>query len=306
MAGIEEVEFIWKDGELVPWAQATTHVLTHSLHYGSAVFEGLRAYKTEKGAAIFRLRDHMQRLVNSAKMTFMDIPYSVDELCEATIEVVKKNNLPSCYIRPIVYRGYGSLGVDPRNAPVNVVIAAWSWDSYLGEDALANGVDVMVSSWRQRSANSTPPGIKAAGSYFNSALAHMEASMNGFTEAILLNEDGKVCEGSGENLFIVKGGKLLTPPLSDGILEGITRDSVMTVAKDLGYEVVEQSLVRSQLYTADEVFFTGSAAELTPIGSIDRREIGKPGAITKAIQARFFDVVAGKVEEHKDWLTYVG
>ncbi len=306
MAGIPEVEFIWKNGELVPWDQATTHVLSHSLNYGSAVFEGLRAYKTDKGAAIFRLRDHMERLVNSAKMTFMDIPYSVDELCEATIKVVKENNLPSCYIRPIAYRGYGSLGVDPRNAPVEIAIAAWPWEAYLGADALKHGVDVMVSSWRQRSANSTPPGIKAAGSYFNSALAHMEAEMNGFTEAILLNEDGKVCEGSGENLFIVKKGKVMTPPLSDGLLEGITRDSVITVAKDLGYEVLECSLVRSQLYTADEVFFTGSAAELTPIASVDRREIGKPGEITKAIQARFFDIVGGKVEEHKDWLTYVG
>jgi branched-chain amino acid aminotransferase len=306
MAGIPEVEFIWKNGELVPWDQATTHVLSHSLNYGSAVFEGLRAYKTDKGAAIFRLRDHMERLVNSAKMTFMDIPYSVDELCEATIKVVKENNLPSCYIRPIAYRGYGSLGVDPRNAPVEIAIAAWPWEAYLGADALKHGVDVMVSSWRQRSANSTPPGIKAAGSYFNSALAHMEAEMNGFTEAILLNEDGKVCEGSGENLFIVKKGKVMTPPLSDGLLEGITRDSVITVAKDLGYEVLECSLVRSQLYTADEVFFTGSAAELTPIASVDRREVGKPGEITKAIQARFFDIVSGKVEEHKDWLTYVG
>ncbi len=302
---IPEVEFIWKDGELVPWASATTHVLSHSLHYGSAVFEGLRCYSTPNGPAIFRMREHYERLKRSAGMVFMDIPFSVDELCDATVELIAKNGLPSAYVRPLVYRGYGAMGVNPMEAPVNVIIAAWSWDSYLGAEALENGIDVCVSSWRQRTANSCPPGIKAAGSYFNSALANMEAKSNGFAEAILLHEDGRVCEGSGENLFIVKNGKVITPPLSDGILEGITRDSVITIAREMGYEVEEASLVRSQLYTADEVFFTGSAAELTPIGSVDRRVIGKPGPVTKAIQKEFFAVVEGGTDAHQDWLTFV-
>ena len=305
MAGLREAKYIWKDGQFVAWKDANTHVLTHSLHYGSAVFEGLRAYETKQGPAVFRLREHMERLKQSAAMTFMEFDYSVDELCCAVVDLIKKNELPRCYIRPIVYRGYGALGVDPRNAPVNVVLAAWIWDSYLGADALANGVDVAVSSWRQRSANSTPPGIKAAGSYFNSALAHMEASQNGFTEAILLNEDGKVCEGSGENLFTVKDGQIFTPPLSDGILAGITRDSVIKIALNLGYAVNEVSLVRSQLYVADEVFFTGSAAELTPIASVDRRKIGKPGPITKALQEAFFAVVGGEDITYNKWLTQV-
>ncbi len=302
---LPEVEYIWKNGELIPWADATTHVLSHSLHYGSAVFEGLRCYDCADGSAVFRMRDHYERLKRSGKMVFMDIPYTVDELCDATCELIRENGLKSCYIRPLAYRGYGVMGVNPTEAPIDIIIAAWSWDSYLGENALENGIDVCVSSWRQRSANSTPPGIKAGGAYFNSAMANMEATMNGYSEAILLNEDGKVCEGSGENLFVYANGKLTTPPLSDGLLEGITRDSVITIARELGYTVEEASLVRTQLYTAEEAFFTGSAAELTPIGSVDRRVIGKPGPVTKAIQDAFFKAMRGEDPAHKDWLTYL-
>ncbi len=305
MAEVQAVDYIWKNGEMVPWAEATTHVLTHSLHYGSAVFEGIRCYKAEKGSVVFRLEDHMTRLVRSGNMVCMPCPYTVEQLCEATLELLRKNNLEECYIRPIMYRGYGFMGVDPTDAPIDVAIAAWPWPAYLGPEALANGVDVCISSWRQRSSNSIPPAIKAAGSYMNSALAHMEAAQNGYTEAILLNECGHVCEGSGENVFIVRDGILSTPPLSDGLLEGITRDSIMQIADDLDIPVVEESLNRSDLYIADEAFMTGSAAEVTPIGSVDRRVVGKPGEVTKALQARFFDIVGGKVDEYEDWLTYL-
>jgi branched-chain amino acid aminotransferase len=305
MAEVTAVEYIWKNGVFVPWNEATTHVLTHSLHYGSAVFEGIRCYKTDKGGEVFRLEDHMTRLRKSGKMVCMPCPYTTEELSEATLELVRKNGLEECYIRPIMYRGYGCMGVDPTDAPIDVVIACWPWPAYLGPEALANGVDVCISSWRQRSINSIPPAIKAAGSYMNSALAHMEAAQNGFAEAILLNEEGRVCEGSGENIFIVRDGILSTPPLSDGLLEGLTRDSIMQIAAELDIPVVEESLVRSDLYVADEVFMTGSAAELTPIGSVDRRVIGKPGEVTKALQERFFDIVTGKVEEYSDWLSYL-
>lgn len=305
MAQVQAVEYIWKNGEFVPWAEATTHILSHSLHYGSAVFEGLRAYECEDGTAVFRIKDHYDRLHRSAKVDMMEIPYSSDELVDATLELIRRNNLKSCYIRPIAYRGYGYMGVDPSDAPVDVAIAAWFWPAYLGPEALANGIDVCVSSWRQRSINALPPAVKASASYGNSALAHMEAAANGYAEAILLNEEGRVCEGSGENIFIVRDGELITPPVSDGLLEGITRDSVMQIARDKGLTVREASLVRSELYLADEVFFTGSAAEVTPIGSVDRRKIGKPGPITKDLQKTFFDVVSGKVANYKKWLTYL-
>lgn len=305
MAQVQAVDYIWQNGELVKWEDATTHVLTHSLHYGSAVFEGARCYEAGDGSAVFRLQDHMERLHRSAKCFMMDIPFSVDELCEATLETIRKNNLPSCYIRPIAYRGYGYMGVDPTDAPVDVAIACWPWPAYLGPEALANGIDVCISSWRQRSVNAIPPAVKAAGSYANSALAHMEAAQNGFSEAILLNEQGHVCEGSGENLFIVRDGILSTPPLSDGLLEGITRDSIMQLAVDNDIDVIEESLVRSDLYLADEVFFTGSAAEVTPIGSVDHRRIGKPGEVTKLLQKAYFDAASGKLDDYSDWLTFV-
>jgi branched-chain amino acid aminotransferase len=305
MAEIQEGKYIWKNGEFIAWADATTHVLSHALHYGTAVFEGIRCYKTEKGSAVFRLKDHMERFVRSARMIMMPLPYTAAELTEVALETIRRNELESCYIRPIAYRGYGAVGVNPRQAPIDVVIAVWPWDAYLGNTALEEGVPVGISSWRQRGANTIPGAIKSSASYLNSGLANMEAQDHGYTEAILLNEAGLVAEGSGENIFVVRDGIISTPPLSDGILEGLTRNSVIQLARDLGYTVYERSLVRTDLYAADEVFFTGTAAELTPINSVDNREIGKPGPVTKELQARFFDVVAGKATDYSDWLDAV-
>lgn len=307
MADITEVDYIWKNGELVPWAEATTHVLSHSLHYGSGVFEGIRCYKDPDSdrSFVFRLRDHMERLHRSAKIAAIDLPYTVDQLCEATVETIRANNLPACYIRPLVFRGYGVMGVDPTGAPTDVIIACWPWDSYLGEEALANGVAVGVSSWRQRSINAIPPAVKATASYFNSLMAKLEAKEHGYAEAIMLNEEGLVCEGTGENLFVVRNGIMSTPPLSDGVLEGITRDTVLTIADELGIPAGEESLTRSDLYVADEVFMTGSAAELTPIGSVDGRVVGKPGPVTRQLQDRFFKIAYGHAEEYADWLTQI-
>lgn len=307
MADITEVDYIWKNDELLPWADATTHVLSHSLHYGSGVFEGIRCYKDPDSdrSFVFRLRDHMERLHRSCKIAQIELRYSVDELCDATVEVIRANKLPACYVRPLVYRGYGVMGVDPSGAPVDVVIAVWPWDAYLGPDALANGVSVGISSWRQRSNNAIPPAMKSTASYMNSILAKLEAKAHGYAEAIMLNEAGLVCEGTGENLFIVRDGVLMTPPLSDGVLEGITRDSVLVIADELGIPAGEVSLSRSDLYVADEVFMTGSAAELTPIGSIDDRPVGKPGEVTRRLQDRFFEVAYGKADEYADWLTQI-
>ncbi|MCL2137501.1 MAG: branched-chain amino acid transaminase [Coriobacteriia bacterium] len=305
MAAIVEVDYIWKNGTLVPWAEATTHVLTHALHYGTAVFEGIRCYKGDEGSAVFRLREHMERLVQSGAMIMMEVPYTVDQLVEAALETVRANKLEECYIRPLAYRGYGSMGVNPTAAPVDVIIAVWPWGDYLGDTALKEGVSVAISTWRQRSANAMPGAVKSSASYLNSGLANIEAVGNGYSEAILLNENGMVAEGSGENIFIVRNGIVSTPPLSDGILEGLTRDSIMQIARDLGYEVRERSLVRTELYTADEVFFTGTAAEVTPINAVDDRQIGLPGQVTLQLQARFFDIAKGRVPEYGHWLTRV-
>ena len=313
MAALTEVDYIWKNGEIIPWADATTHVLSHTLHYGSGVFEGIRCYENPEThkSYVFRLQDHMERLHRSCKIALIDLPYSVEELCQATLDVIRKNGLTKCYIRPLVYRGYGSMGVDPTGAPVDVIIAVWPWDAYLGPEALEKGVAVGVSSWRQRSINAIPPAVKSAASYMNSIFAKLEAKSHGYDEAIMLNEAGLVCEGTGENLFIVRNGVISTPPLSDGLLEGITRDSVLTIAADMFEEgeldafPMEESLTRSDLYIADEVFMTGSAAELTPVSSVDDRIVGegKAGATTKALQKRFFDVVYGNIEAYEDWLT---
>lgn len=305
MADLQEVDYIWKNGEMVPWAEATTHVLTHALHYGSGVFEGIRCYHNTDTdeAVIFRLRDHMERLHRSAKIAMMELPYSVDELCDATVELIKKNGLKSCYIRPLAYYGYGQMGVDPTGAPVDVIIAVWPWDAYLGADALENGVKVGVSSWRQRSFNAIPPAVKSSASYMNSILAKFEAKNHGYSEAVMLNEQGYVCEGTGENLFVVRDGILSTPPLSDGLLEGITRDTVLTIATDMDIPAIEESLTRADLYIADEMFMTGSAAELTPVASVDDRPIGKRGPVTTALQQRYFDVAYGKVPEYEEWIT---
>lgn len=301
---IEEAKYIWKNGELVPWAECTTHVLTHSLHYGSAVFEGMRCYYNEETDAsyVFRLQDHMERLIRSAKICMTEVPYTADELVAATLELIKACELKSCYVRPLVYRGYGQMGVDPTGAPVDVIIACWPWGAYLGADALEKGIKVGVSSWRQRSNNAIPPQMKSSASYMNSILAKLEAKAHGYSEAVMLNEDGYVCEGTGENLFLVRDGVLSTPPVSEGLLEGITRDTILNLAMDLDIPVVEERLVRADLYGADEVFFTGSAAEVTPVAAVDDREIGGRGLITKALQDRFFEMTAGKLPEYSDWL----
>lgn len=307
MAELTRVDYIWKNGEMIPWEEATAHVLSHSLHYGSAVFEGVRCYQDpdSKKSYIFRLREHMERLHRSCKIAMIDLEYTVDELCDATVELIKKNGLKTCYIRPLVYRGYGTMGVDPTGAPVDVVIAVWPWDAYLGAEALEKGVDVGVSSWRQRSINALPPAVKSTASYMNSILAKLEAKSQGYAEAIMLNEAGLVCEGTGENLFIVRDGIISTPPLSDGVLEGITRDTVLCLACELEIPAVEESLTRTDLYVADEVFMTGSAAEVTPIGSIDGRKIGEPGEVTKELQDMFFRVAYGQMEAFMDWLIEV-
>ncbi len=302
---LSKAEKIWMDGELVDWDKAQVHVLTHALHYGSGVFEGIRCYKTDDGPAVFRLTEHMERLERSAAMLLMDIGYSVDETVAAVKDVIRVNRLESCYVRPLVFRGYGVMGLDPLPAPVNIAIAAWPWATYLGEDAIKHGVAVGVSSWRQRGINSTPPAIKATGQYINSSLARIEANRHGYAEAVLLNEEGKVCEGTGENLFIIKKGVIHTPPVSDGILEGITRDSIMNLACALGIEVRETSLVRTDLYTADEMFMTGSAAEVVPVNSVDGRVIGEPGPITVELQKYFFRVVEGKEPAFAHWIEHV-
>ena len=299
------VDKIWMDGELVDWDKAQVHVLTHALHYGSGVFEGIRCYSTPDGPAVFRLTDHMERFERSAKMLFMDMGYSVEETVEAVKYTIRANKLPACYIRPIAFRGYGVMGLDPMPAPVNVTIACWPWDTYMGEEALREGVDVGISSWRQRGINSMPPAIKATGNYLNSSLARIEANQHGYNEAILLNEDGKVTEGTGENIFIVRDGVISTPPVSDGLLEGITRDSVMQLAIDLDYDVIEESLVRTDLYTADEIFMTGSAAELVPVRSVDHRTIGPAGPITMELQKTYFAVVHGELPDYSEWLDRV-
>ena len=301
------VDYIWMNGELVKWEDAKVHVLTHALHYGSGVFEGIRCYETPNGPAVFRLREHMERLERSARMLYMEIGYSVDEMVEAVLETIRVNKLNSCYIRPIVFRGYGIMGLDPLPAPVDFTIAAWPWGTYLGEGALEEGVDIGVSSWRQRSINAMPPAIKTTGNYVNSSFARIEANAHGYNEAVMLNEEGKVCEGTGENLFIVKDRTIITPPVSDGILEGITRDSIMTIARDRGYAVEERSMVRTDLYTADECFMTGSAAELVPVRSVDRIKVGsgKAGAITMEIQKAFFAAVKGEDPAYEAWLERV-
>ena len=298
---VPEVAKIWMDGEMVDWSDATIHILTPTLHYGWGVFEGVRAYPTEGGPAVFHHRAHMERLHRSARILQMEVPYSVDELMEATRELIRVNELPSCYIRPLVYLGYGEMGLNPLPSKVSVSIAVWSWGTYLGDEGLLNGVRAKISSWQRIGANMIPTGAKAAGVYINSSLAKVEALKAGYDEAILLNEHGRVAEGSGENVFIVKDGVLMTPPLSEGVLEGITRDTVITFARDLDIPFVESPLLRQDLYLADEAFYTGTAAEVVPIRSVDEREIGAPGPITKQLQDLFFNVVKGK-EPRYDWM----
>jgi len=302
---LETTEQIWMDGELVPWDQARVHVLTHSLHYGSGVFEGIRTYAAADGPAIFRLADHIQRLLDSAKLLSMKIPYTRDELVEACKLTVRVNGLESCYVRPIAYLGYGEMGLNPLPCPVNVSIAVWPWGAYLGEESLEAGVRVKVSSWRRMDPNINPVAAKGTGIYINSSLAKVEAVQSGYDEAIMLNTHGYVAECTGENVFIVKDGVLKTPSQSSGALAGITRDSVMTIARDFGYPIEETTLLRQDLYLADEAFLTGTAAEVVPIQSVDDREIGPRGEITTRLQETYFAAVRGKVDRYKDWLEYV-
>ncbi len=301
---IEKTDKIWMDGELVPWDEARVHVLTHTLHYGSGVFEGIRAYPTSRGPAVFRLTDHMRRLHDSASLVHMDIPYSVEELVAATLETVRVNQVESCYIRPIAFLGYGEMGLNPLPCQVNVSIAVWPWGTYLGDEGLAKGVRMKISTWRRMDPNINPVAAKGTGIYINSSLAKVEALHGGYDEAILLNPSGTVAEATGENIFVVKGGVLFTPPLSAGALDGITRDSVMTIARDFGYEVREEQLLRTDLYLADEAFLCGTAAEIVPIREVDDREIGDPGEITRKIQETYFATVHGQVEKYADWLEY--
>jgi len=302
---IEKTDKIWMDGQLVNWDDAKIHILTHTLHYGSGVFEGIRAYPTSRGAAVFRLTDHMRRLHDSATLLHMDLPYSVEELVEATKQTIRANKLDSCYIRPIAYLGYGEMGLNPLPCTVNVSIATWPWGTYLGAEGVQHGVRMKISTWRRMDPNINPVAAKGTGIYINSSLAKVEAIHGGYDEAILLNASGTVAEATGENVFVVKNGVLLTPPLSSGALEGITRDTAMTIARDLGYEVREQNLLRTDLYLADEAFLCGTAAEVVPIREVDDRRIGEPGEITRKIQETYFAVVHGEVEKYTDWLELV-
>jgi branched-chain amino acid aminotransferase len=301
----EKTEKIWMDGELVPWDEAKVHVLVHGLHYGSGVFEGIRTYAAVDGPAVFRLTDHIQRLLDSAKLLMIKVPFTRDELVDACKLTVRENGLESCYVRPLVYLGYGEIGLNPLPCPVNVSIAVWPWGAYLGEESLEAGVRVKVSSWRRMDPNVNPVAAKGTGIYINSSLAKVEAVQSGYDEAVLLNTHGQVAECTGENIFIVKDGILITPPLSSGALGGFTRDSIMTIARDLDIPVAETILLRHDLYLADEAFLTGTAAEVVPICSVDGREIGARGPITKQLQGTYLDAVRGKVDRYKDWLEYV-
>ncbi len=298
---------IWMDGEFIDWKEANIHVLSHVVHYGSSVFEGIRCYENNGQAAIFRLNEHVNRLFESAKIYKMEIPFKQSEIVDAIKETIAINQLNECYIRPVAYRGYGALGVSPLGCPINTAIAVWSWGKYLGEEALKKGVDVGVSSWRRMAPNTLPSMSKAGANYMNAQLAKLEAIENDFDECIMLDTEGYIGEGSGENIFIIKDDIIHTPSLSSAILKGITRDSIIDLATDLDYEVKEDKLPREMLYLADEIFFTGTAAEVTPIRTVDGITVGsgKRGPITEEIQAEFFSIVEGKTEDKFNWLTFL-
>jgi branched-chain amino acid aminotransferase len=302
---IRESKYIWFNGEMVPWEKATVHVMTHALHYGSSVFEGIRAYETPQGAAIFRLREHIRRLFDSCRIYRMDPPFTPDQVFEACRAVVRENGLKNAYIRPLVWRGYGEMGLNPLRSPVEVMVAAIEWGAYLGAEGLEHGVDVHVSSWQRVAPNTLPAMAKAGGNYLSSQLIVMEAARNGYAEGIALDVHGWLSEGSGENLFLIRDGVIYTPPVTAALLPGITRDAVITLAQQLGYQVREQNLPREMLYLADELFFTGTAAEVTPIRSVDKLPVGsgKRGPITTAIQKAFFGLFSGETEDRWGWLT---
>jgi branched-chain amino acid aminotransferase len=302
---MEKAELIWMNGEFVPWDEAKVHVLSHGLHYGTGVFEGVRCYETERGSAIFRHDEHLKRLVRSADLYSIPIGYSADEIRAATKELIRRNGLPSCYIRPLAFRGYGEMGLYAADAPVEMIIAVWPWGAYLGEEGKRNGIRATVSPWRRISSDSLIPASKASGQYLNSILAKNASIEAGYDEAILLDQRGMVCEGSGENIFVIRDGVLLTPPYTASILDGVNRKSVIQIAADLGYKVVERDIARSELYVADEAFLTGTAAELVPIREIDHAILGEPGEITRVIQAKFDDALHGRAEEYLEWLDFI-
>jgi branched-chain amino acid aminotransferase len=302
---ITPTEQIWMNGELVPWDEARTHVLTHSLHYGMGVFEGIRAYETDKGPAVFRLTEHMERLHDSARIVLMDLPYSVDELVAATKQTVRASGLPSCYIRPIAYFGYGEMGLNTLPCSVDVAIACWPWGAYLGDDAASKGVRMKISSWTRHDHNTMPPLAKTTGNYVNSSLAKVEALKAGYDEAIMLNPQGFVSECTGENIFVARNGTLVTPPSAAGALPGITQDSVMAIARDFGFEVTIDYISRSDVYIAEEMFVCGTAAEVSAVNSVDDRPIPCPGPMTTAIAGEYAKAVRGQVDRYKNWLEYV-
>ena len=301
---MKQADLIWMNGDLVPWDEAKVHVLTHGLHYGTGVFEGVRCYDTEIGPAVFRHQDHVDRLYRSAELYYMPIPYEPEQIRQATLDLIARNGLRSCYIRPLVFRGYGVMGLFPLEAPVDVTIATWEWGAYLGDEGKRDGIRAKVSSWRRIGPDSLIPQAKASGQYLNSVLAKIESHKAGYEEAILLDDKGFVCEGTGENIYLVREGKIHTPQLSNSILDGINRRTAITLAKDLGFEVVERDITRAELYLADEVFVTGTAAELTPIREIDDHAIGtgKPGEVTRAVQTAFEDALHGRTERYRGWL----
>ena len=305
---MEPTDLIWMNGEFVAWADAKVHVLTHGLHYGTGVFEGVRCYDTELGPAVFRNAEHVERLFRSAALFYMDIPFTPEELRAATRELVARNGLRSCYIRPIAYRGYGSMGLNPLDSCVDVTIACWEWGVYLGEEGASKGVRAQVSSWRRIDSDSLIPHAKASGQYLNSVLAKVESVKAGYDEAILLDNHGYVCEGTGENIYVVRDGVIATPGQSNSILDGITRRSIIQIARDLGYTVVERDIARAEMYLADEVFLSGTAAEVVPVREIDDHAIGtgRPGEITRVIQAAFDDAIHGRSERYREWLDVVG
>jgi branched-chain amino acid aminotransferase len=304
---VEQADLIWMNGEFVAWEDAKVHVLTHGLHYGTGVFEGIRAYDTPHGTAIFRFGDHLDRLFKSAELYYMPLPYSKEELRSATHELIGRNGLEACYIRPIAFRGYGMMGINPLEAPVDVSIAVWRWGSYLGEEGKEVGITAKVSSWRRISPDSLIPHAKACGQYLNSVLAKIESLKAGYQEAVLLDDLGHVCEGSGENIYLVIDGKIHTPGQTASILDGINRKSVIQIARDLGYEVLERDIARAELYLADEVFMTGTAAELVPVREVDDHAIGggRPGPVTRALQRTFDDALHGRAERYREWLDVV-
>ena len=302
---MQKSEWVWMNGELVAWDEAKVHVLSHGLHYGTGVFEGIRCYETERGPAIFRHADHLRRLEMSAELYYLPLPYTAEQLRRATHELIRRNELQSCYIRPLAFRGYGEMGLYAKSAPVDVIVAVWPWGAYLGDEAKQHGVRAKVSSWRRISPMGLIPHAKASGQYLNSILAKTEASNAGYEEAILLDERGFVSEGSGENLFMVRDGILATPGHTSSILDGITRKSVIQIAEDLGYRVEERDLARAELYLAEEAFLGGTAAELVPIREVDDHPLGEPGEITRVIQAKFEDAAHGRAQEYLEWLDVV-